>query len=41
MLPDWSQRFKVVTDASNYGIGAALLEMDHEKKRPIAFYSTH
>ena len=41
MLPDWSQRFKIVTDASNYGIGAALLQMDNGKERPIAFYSKH
>lgn len=38
-LPDFQKTFYVQTDASNYGIGAALLQEGEGKKFPVAFAS--
>ena len=38
--PDVKNHFLVVTDASDYGIGASLEQSDHDgRRRPVAFFS--
>ena len=40
MHPDVKNPFVVVTDASDYGIGASLEQSDHDgRRRPVAFFS--
>jgi hypothetical protein len=42
MLPDWSQRFKVVKDAPEYGIGAASqIDPQTSAARPIALFAKY
>ena len=38
-MPDFSNKFYVVTDASGYGIGGVLMQLVKNKLHPIAFYS--
>lgn len=38
--PDFRERFYIQCDASNYGVGAVLFQLDKQKnERPIAFFS--
>ena len=38
-FPDFNEQFYVVTDASNLGVGGALMQIRENKLKPIAYYS--
>jgi hypothetical protein len=41
IFPDFSEKFLIYTDASNYGPGAVLSQLSHGKDQPIAYASRH
>jgi hypothetical protein len=41
IFPDFSEKFLIYTDASNYGPGAVLSQISHGKDQPIAYASRH
>jgi len=41
IYPDFSEKFLIYTDASNYGLGAVLSQIRNGKDQPIAYASRH
>ena len=41
IYPDFSEKFLIYTDASNYGVGAVLSQMRDGKDQPVAYASRH
>ena len=41
IFPDFSEKFLIYTDASNYGLGAVLSQIRNGKDQPIAYASRH
>jgi hypothetical protein len=40
-LPDFDKQFRVDTDASNYGVGGVISQIDGTNWRPVAYFSRH